>query len=471
MKLPRILIAAGASGSGKTLITCGILQALTNRGKKIASFKCGPDYIDPMFHRRVIGTKAGNLDAFFVSGDPLRELLWQRSQATDMAVIEGVMGYYDGLGGILTEGSSYDIARQTETPVLFVVNCRGMSLSILPYIQGFCQFRKDNGIGGILLNQISPMIYEKVKAAIEENTGLPVVGYLPKVEEYQIESRHLGLVMPDEVGNLKGKLMGLAAVMEKTVDFPLLLSIAEKAPPLFPTSPKEEYMALNTGDRPIRVAVARDQAFCFLYEENLDFLQKLGAEILEFSPLRDSRLPDDTEGLILYGGYPELFAAQLEENSSLRMEIRNRCGRERLPLLAECGGFMYLHDRMADQEGRLVQGVGLISGDAYKTEKLGRFGYIQLTRQKEDFFGETWEKVRGTAELTAHEFHYFDSTNPGAGFLARKPAGNRSWMCIHGTDTMLAGFPHFYYYGNPALAECFLRKCLDYRRRKEEGFL
>lgn len=466
MKIPRILIAAGASGSGKTLLTCGLLQAFVNRGKKIASFKCGPDYIDPMFHRKIIGTKAGNLDSFFVEKEKLRFLMASRCEGMDLAVIEGVMGYYDGLGGILTEGSSYDISRLTETPVIFVVPCRGMSLSVVPYIEGYVNFRHDSRIKGVILNQISPMIYQKVKTAIEEHTGIPVIGYLPDVEECRIESRHLGLIMPEEIENLRERLMRLAALMEQTLDLNLLYAIADSAPPLERPAAPSYLQEKNIAQGKLRIAVAKDQAFCFIYEENLDLLRQMGAEILEFSPLKEEKLPEGTDGLILYGGYPELFARQLAENENLRREIAEKC-RQGLPLLAECGGFMYLHDRMEGQDGNFYPGVGLIQGEAYRTERLGRFGYIRLTREKEEFFGGSSQMQEKAQVFPAHEFHYFDSTNPGEGFLAEKPVGGRSWRCLHGSGAMLAGFPHFYYHGNPLLPKTFLEKCKNYQRQKE----
>ena len=198
METPRFLLTAGASGSGKTLITCGILQALKNRGLNPVSFKCGPDYIDPMFHTRVIGTKSRNLDTFFTEADTLQYLLERNSRGCDIAVMEGVMGYYDGVGGTTLQASAYDLARITETPAVLIVNSKGMSLSLLAYIKGFCQYREDSGIKGVILNQMSPMLYPRMKKKIEEELEVKVYGYVPRVEECTIESRHLGLVLPEQ---------------------------------------------------------------------------------------------------------------------------------------------------------------------------------------------------------------------------------------------------------------------------------
>lgn len=203
MNIPRILLAAGASGSGKTLITCGLLQALVNRKMKVASFKCGPDYIDPMFHSRVIGTKSRNLDTFFTDAETTRYLLGKNAADCDIAVMEGVMGYYDGVGGISTKASAYDLADTTDTPVILVVNSRGMSISLAAYIKGFMEYKEKSHIKGVIFNQMSPMLYPRMKKLVEEQLEVEVLGYVPKVEDCVIESRHLGLVLPEEISDLK----------------------------------------------------------------------------------------------------------------------------------------------------------------------------------------------------------------------------------------------------------------------------
>ncbi len=213
-KYPRFLLAAGASGSGKTLITCGILQALKNRGLTAASFKCGPDYIDPMFHEKVLKTKARNLDTFFTGEEMTRYLFAKNAAGADISVMEGVMGYYDGLGGISDTASAYDLARVTGTPAVLIVNTRGMSLSALAYIKGFLEYRRDSRICGVILNQMSAGLYPEISSRIEAELGVRVYGYVPKVTDCLIESRHLGLVLPDEVERLEEKLQKLARVLE-----------------------------------------------------------------------------------------------------------------------------------------------------------------------------------------------------------------------------------------------------------------
>lgn len=460
MNIPRILLTAGASGSGKTLLTCGILQVLKDRGMKAASFKCGPDYIDPMFHTKVIGTKSRNLDAFFTEEKMLRYLFASNCRDMDIAVMEGVMGYYDGVGGTTTKASAYDLSRITQTPSVLIVNCKGMSVSVLPFIKGYMEYRKDSRIQGVILNQLSPMLYARMKKMVEEELGILVLGYVPKVEDCVIESRHLGLVMPGEVEGFREKLKKLAGILEETLDVEAILKLAGSAPQIPEEKPWEADSPFEYElPEKVRVGIARDEAFCFVYEDNLNLLTKMGAELVFFSPVRDKSLSEGLDGLIFYGGYPELFGKELEGNSSLRREIKELYSRG-IPVIAECGGFMYLHESLEDMEGRHCAGVGIIPGRAYKTEKLSRFGYVTLTPEKTCVFG------RDIGQSPAHEFHYFDSDCCGKDFLAEKPMSSRHWECIHAAPNLLAGFPHFYYYGNPRLPQAFLGTCLEYKRKR-----
>lgn len=451
-KYPRFLLTAGASGSGKTLITCGLLQALKNRGLTAASFKCGPDYIDPMFHEKVLKTKARNLDTFFTGEEMTRYLFAKNAAGADISVMEGVMGYYDGLGGISDTASAYDLARVTGTPAVLIVNTRCMSLSVLAYIKGFLEYRRDSRICGVILNQMSAGLYPEISSRIEAELGVRVYGYVPKVTDCLIESRHLGLVLPDEVERLEEKLQKLARVLEESLDIEGLLKLAEAAGPL--PGGKLQYsgnvqLSGNFPGNSATIAVARDEAFCFIYEDNLQLLRECGARIVEFSPIHDRHIPAEADGLLLYGGYPELYSRELSANTTMLADVRGKIAGG-MPCMAECGGFMYLHRTMEDMEKRKWRMAGVIDAEAYRTEKLTRFGYVELEA------ADALEKIRG------HEFHYFDSTDNGEGFLARKPLRKRSWRCMHRTDTLLAGFPHLYYYSNPKLAEEFVKKCAGY---------
>lgn len=453
MRTPRILLTAPASGSGKTLITCGILQALVNRGLKVASFKCGPDYIDPMFHGRVIGTKSRNLDTFFTDADTTRYLFAKNASDCDVAVAEGVMGYYDGLGGVRTEGSTYEVACTLNMPVVLIVGCKGASLSILAMIKGFLEYRRDSHIKGVILNQISPMIYGQLKPLIEQELGIRVLGYVPKVTELALESRHLGLVLPGEIEALKEKLNRLAGVLEDSVDLDGFLEIAKESPQIPVKKPKIP----EEGKRQkLRIGVAQDDAFCFTYLDNLELLEEMGAELVPFSPLQDKELPDRLSGIILSGGYPELHAKELSENISMRESVRDAV-KNGMPCIAECGGFLYLHRELEGSDGMYYPMAGVLDAKAFRTNKLGRFGYITLEAREDQLLGAAGIKVRG------HEFHYWDSDHCGESFHAKKPAGRREWDCVCGNETMYAGFPHLFYYSNLQVPYEFLKKCREYK--------
>ena len=437
----QFLLAAPRSGSGKTTMTCALLMALKRRGCAPCAFKSGPDYIDPMFHSRVIGAKSSNLDPFFFDRDTMRYLLAHNGEGCDVTVIEGVMGYYDGLGLTSTRASTYEAARETESPVVLVVNARGAALSVLAAAEGFLRFAPDSGIRGIILNGCSAMSYGPLARELENRLGVRACGYLPRLPECALESRHLGLITADEVADLQEKLHRLAAEAEKTLDIAALLEIAAAAPPLRFTPP-----VLPEAGAPVRIGVARDRAFCFYYEDSLDLLRQLGAELIPFSPLADERLPDGVQGLYLGGGYPELYAAQLEENRTLRGQLRDAV-HAGVPCIAECGGFMYLTQTIA---GRAM--VGALPGDCFDTGKLTRFGYITATAQGDSLLCRAGEQV------PMHEFHHWDTPQPGGAFLAEKPSG-KQWRCAYATDTLYAGFPHFHFYAKPAMAQRFLAAC------------
>lgn len=480
-KIARIMIAAAGSGSGKTTVTCGLLQAFLNRGKNIASFKCGPDYIDPMFHTEVLGVNSRNLDLFFCREDVVNYLLCKNAMGTDLAVIEGVMGYYDGLAGKSTEASSYDLAAKTGTPVILVVDCKGMSMSIAALIKGFLEFRSNNKIKGVILNRLAPMLYEDVKELIERELSLEVLGYLPVMKDCSLESRHLGLVTAKEIGNLRAIMNRLAEQMELTLNLDRILEVAAEAPPLNFSRPELEWKAFSaswkrpkwedptaTEDRqeqffkenkPIRIAIAQDKAFCFYYQDNLELLSDLGAEIVPFSPLEDQGLPEGSCGLILGGGYPELYLEQLSNNKTMLSDIREAI-RKGMPCIAECGGFMYLHETVSDREGKPYPLAGVVKGESHPMEKLTRFGYITLTAKDDNLLCRRGEQLRG------HEFHYWDSTNTGKGMHAQKPLRNTSWDCVITEGNLWAGYPHIHFYSNPEAPTRFLRKARAWKNER-----
>lgn len=474
MRLDRVMIAAPKSGSGKTTITCGLLQALINMGLNAVSYKCGPDYIDPMFHRKVLGVPSKNLDTFFTGEEETKALLVQNRKEGDFAVLEGVMGLYDGLGGVREEGSSYHLARVTGTPIILTVDAKGMGRSVIPMIAGFLAYDTKHLIKGVILNRMSAASYETLRPLIEKELPVSVLGYFPERRQFQIESRHLGLIMPDETEHIKERLQMLAEELKKTIAVREILQIGktagEIALPLKASSgggtkPQQTQAdgdapavaaASKKRDAPV-IAVASDEAFCFYYEDNLRLLEEYGAKLVCFSPLRDQTLPAGCSGLLLGGGYPELYAGKLEENSAMRTAIRKAI-ESGMPTVAECGGFLYLHDSLKDREGKSYAMVGAIPAQCHDAGKLVRFGYIELEEREEGFLPKG-ERIRG------HEFHYYDSENNGGDCLARKPVTGKTYACVTATQSCFWGFPHLYYPSNPHFAKAFVKKAAAYRER------
>lgn len=444
---PRILVCAPASGGGKTTFTCGLLQALSRRGLRLQACKCGPDYIDPMFHREVIGADSRNLDLFFMGETQVRRLVAEGAREADATVIEGVMGYYDGIA-LSDSASAWDVARATETPAILVVDGRGRARSIAAEVLGFLRFREPSNIAGVVVNRCSAMLFPRLKDLIERECGVTAFGYVPVLDDCSLESRHLGLVTASEVADLREKLNAIADVLEKTVDIDGLLALAHAAPAL--AYEPEKRIERITGSPTI--AIARDDAFCFYYSDTLRCMERLGAKLVYFSPLADAHLPEGTRGLYLGGGYPELHCEELSSNATMLADIRDAVQRG-LPTIAECGGFMYLHEQLEDDAGRFWPMVGAIPGRSFRTPKLGRFGYIDITAKGDSLL------ARAGDALPAHEFHYWDSDAPGSAFRAQKPQSDRGWDCAHASPTLYAGYPHLCLHARPEACARFVAAC------------
>lgn len=452
----RIMIAAPQSGSGKTLITCALLQALKEKNYYLESFKCGPDYIDPMFHKTVLGISSRNLDPFFTEDSITRMLLAKGQDSRDLAVIEGVMGLYDGLGGIREEASSYALAKATNTPILLTVNARGMGRSLLALLSGFLQYDTAHLIKGVILNQTPSSFASVLAKEIEETFHIPVVASFPVRDDVRIESRHLGLVMPYELEDIQSRLKIASQVLCENANIEQILEIAKNAPKLEYDVKRDIKQKLT--EKTIRIGVARDEAFCFYYEDNLDLLKSLGAKLIFFSPLHDDTFPKDLDGILFGVGYPELYLKELEENESMRNSVKSAI-ENKMPSLAECGGFMYLHDTIFDSEKKPYKMAGVIHACCMKKERLVRFGYLTLN-SKTDSFLQKGETIRG------HEFHYYDSEDNGECAIAKKPVGTRSWECVHAGSDHWWGFAHLSYYSNPKFAEKFAEACRSYKTNK-----
>ena len=455
MREPAFMIAAPGSGSGKTLITCGIISLLKKKGYKPRAFKCGPDYIDPMFHRRVLGIPSRNLDTYFTGKDMTRAL-YQRPEDNynhDISVVEGVMGLYDGLGGIKEEGSSYDLADKLRIPIILVVDAHGMSRSIVPLISGFLRYDREHLIKGVIFNKMSEKVYKIIEPLVRSELGISCVGYIPYDKDLKFESRHLGLKAPDEIAGFSATLESLARIMDKTIDLRELIRISGLAEAL-PAYKFEVDRA--AGDRPVRIGIARDDAFSFFYEDNLRMLREAGAELIPFSPIRDDLLPEGLAGLIFYGGYPELHLKELSRNLNMLNSVREAINGG-MPVIAECGGFMYLHDSITDDNGAEYKMCGVIHAKCRNTGHLVRFGYVNIEEKEKRFLGND-ETIRG------HEFHYYDSTDNGMSCIVSKPVSGSSWDAIKAGPVSWMGFPHIYYPSNPSFVYHFIEEADNYRR-------
>ncbi len=466
MNVPRIVIAGTNSGCGKTTVSTGIMGVLSAKGLRVQPFKVGPDYIDPMFHTFITGNASRNLDSWMLDESTVSCLFSKNSGNADIAVVEGVMGMYDGYGGYSDGGSTAHVARIIDAPVILVVNGEGMSLSIVPLIKGFMDFDKKVRIRGVIINNInSEGHFQLLKNIIREHLNIAVIGYLKSMPEIRLASRHLGLVPECEVENLRDKITRLSQEMEKTIDFALLQEIAgEQMQPdksvsgLCKTGSCFDIKPLPAG---ARIAVARDKAFNFYYKDNLDLLEMLGAELVYFSPLDDSRLPDGINGLYIGGGYPEIWAAQLQKNTGMKESIRSRIT-SGLPAYAECGGLMYLSEGIITGGGEKFAMVGLIPGMSKMTKNLQRFGYIEIDITEDNVLAEKGEKIRG------HEFHYsvteMTEELPSCYKVAksRRSGEARVWQCGFKRDNLLAGYPHLHFWSNPGFARRFVEGCLEF---------
>lgn len=469
------LITAGSSGSGKTSVVVGLLSLLQKKGYNVGSFKCGPDYIDPMFHRAVMGVESHNLDLFLASADRVKEF-YQRYSAGKTAVIcEGAMGYFDGLGGITDEASAWQVADTLDLPVIAVIDAKGASLSIAAQILGLESLRQPHHIVGVILNKCSKMLYQRLKPVLEAETGVKLLGFLPYVEGAEFSSRHLGLYTAGEISDINQRIEKIADALEDSLDFEAFEELCKRN-----VKAGDGVEQLELEDRKTcasegedcaldgrktcakaRIAVAFDDAFCFLYEETLDTLEEQGAELVFFSPLHDEGLPKGVSGLYLPGGYPELFAGELSFNEDMLKDVKSAI-ESGLPTVAECGGFLYLCESLEDGNGDIYEQVGIFKGAATNKEKLVRFGYSLLSQEEDSLL------FRKGEEVPMHEFHYWDAADPGSDLLATKPLGGRSYRCAYSTDTLYAGFPHLYLAGKPKLAARFVEKAAAFGKRRGE---
>jgi cobyrinic acid a,c-diamide synthase len=450
-----IVIAGTTSGVGKTTVATGLMGALRQRGLKVQPFKAGPDYIDPSYHTWVSGEASRNLDTWLLSHDAVRELFRRAMRGKDIGIIEGVMGLYDGHSAINEEGSTAELAKRLGAPVILVVDSRKGARSLAAMVSGYQAFDPALDLGGVILNGIGSDEHLRLcREAIEHYTGVAVLGYLPRRDSLSLPERHLGLIPTVEGPASEEFLKLLVAQCANTFDIPRILRLSERArvpeagAALFPIAPKPPLA---------RIAVARDKAFSFYYQDSLDLLEAWGAELVPFSPLQDTELPQDISGLYIGGGFPELYATELAGNSSIRREIKVAAGRG-MPVYAECGGLMYLGRGIRDLEGSEYPMVDAIPVSSQIDSPRLSLGYRTVQALGDGPLLRRGEVVRG------HEFHWSvlekDADSPNAYCILDK--GKR----LEGFHSMnlLASYVHLHLGSSPNMAERFVENCQKFRQ-------
>lgn len=430
----RLLIAGTGSSCGKTTASLLLMSVLCRQGLTVAPYKAGPDYIDPGFHQVVCGRPSHNLDSWLMADKTLNRLL--RNDG-DISIIEGVMGYYDGLDPVTLSCSTWELARKTKTPALLTVDASGGAASVAATVKGFQALQEKNGIVGVLVNRVSGQHhYDLIRTAVEHYTGLPCVGYLARDQKLELPSRHLGLVPAEETPDLLRRIEEAAVRAEQTLDTGLLLSLAGQAPVL----PAPEDASTAASFSGYRLGVALDEAFHFYYRDNLDALSRAGMDLVFFSPLRDEKLPSGLDGLYIGGGYPEVFASALSSNREILRSIHDALSGG-LPCYAECGGLMYLGESIDD-----VPMVGFLSLRCRMTKRLQRFGYVTVEEKSGLMF-------------PAHEFHHaLAEPLEGSSFAYRvrkASSPENEWDCGYERGKTLAAFAHVHFGDRPELIRRF----------------
>ena len=455
---PRLVVAGTHSGAGKTSVATALMAAFTRQGLHVQPFKVGPDYIDPTFHSFITGRSSRNLDSWLLPAPTLCGLFSRHApdSGAGLSIVEGVMGLFDGQG-TTHQGSTAHVAELLAAPVLLVLNAEGISRSAAAIVAGYRDFHPGVSLAGVLLNKVSgERHYRIVKDCIESLSGVPCLGYLPKNEAFALKRRHLGLVPGEEVTDLSARLEVLADAAEQSFDLPGILTLARSAPdwgcpPLPPEHPLGQ----------IRLGVAQDKAFSFYYQDNLDLLQELGAELVPFSPINDAALPSDLDGLYLGGGFPELFAAELAANKTMCDAVKSALD-QGLPAYAECGGMLYLGSTLTDSAGVTHTMTGFFPFQAEMTKRLQHFGYVEAR------FDRGCLLAPKSAGIRAHEFHYsrIQNADEQAPVLSLRKADGSSWRGGWCRDTVFAAYPHIHFYSDPALARRFVSHCLEYRNSR-----
>jgi cobyrinic acid a,c-diamide synthase len=447
----RLVIAGTASGVGKTTLTIGIMSALRKKGYTVQGFKCGPDYIDPTYHTAVTGRVSRNLDSWMMNHEMVKEIVNRASVGADISIIEGVMGFFDGKNPTNNDGTTAEISMITKSPVVLVVNCASMARSAAAIVKGFQTFLEEANIVGVIANRVgSEGHFKIVKAAIEQECGIPVIGYLKRDHDIAIPERHLGLIPSVERGELDSFFDQLGNLVLETVDVERLYELAQA-----PVLEIKESQFQRKAKQKVRIAVARDAAFNFYYQENLDMLEAYGAELVEFSPLHGETIPEQVDGLYIGGGFPEEFAKELAQQNAVKSSIQTAIERG-MPTLAECGGFMFLTEAIETTDGELHEMVGVIPGTVKMQRKLAALGYREVTGEEGNFLFAGNLKARG------HEFHY-STFHPREevqyAYQTKGLRGIKQEGYMKGN--LVAGYTHFHFGSCPEMVSNWIKQCKE----------
>jgi len=455
--LPRLVIAGTHSGVGKTTIATGLMALLARKGYRVQPFKAGPDYIDPGYHSLAAGRVSRNLDTWIMEENTVRLLFHRAAAGADLAVVEGVMGLFDGSRDG-ERGSTAHLARILEAPVVLIVDVRGSAASAAAMVLGYREYDHRARVAGVILNRVgSERQYRWAREIIEGRTGARVLGYLAREDSLTMPDRHLGLVPTVEGKGLRELLDRVVARLEQGIDLAGLLEVARSAPSL--PWPQDQLFPPGPPARQVAIGVARDRAFQFYYQDSLELLQAYGAELVPFSALEDEGLPPGLDGLFLGGGFPELYAGVLQANLPLRRDIR-RAVRAGMPVYAECGGMMYLSRELVDFEGRCFRMAGVVPGRVVMDRRLAGLGYREAVALTSNPLMEAGQVVRG------HEFHW--SRLEGAGSARHRALhlhreGEPPYYGGFVTGSLLASYLHLHFCSHPFLARNFVEACRRYR--------
>ncbi len=450
--IPRLVIAAPASGSGKSTLTMGIIAALAAQFT-VQGYKVGPDYIDPMYHTLASGRTARNLDTWMLPHDRVLATFAHAAQGADIAVIEGVMGLYDGYEGKSEVGSTAQVAKLLRAPVVLVIDVGATVRTAGAIALGLRDFDPDLNVAGVICNRVASERHAQWVTEAIEGVGIPVLGCVPRADALTLPERHLGIhTTVEDPARARAFIAGAAHAVRDALDMGQLEQITRSAPPVDVPSPPAP-TARHTA--PVTVAVARDKAFCFYYEDNLDALRAAGAQIAFFSPLADTALPPGTDGVYLGGGYPELYAAQLANNAPMLDALRDAVARG-VPTYAECGGLMMLTEGITDEHGQFHALVGAVPGRAKMQARL-TLGYRTVTAQRDTLLLKRGQTARG------HEFHYAAWTPPDAttAYHITPRTGDTPTPSGYTHGNVLASFVHLHFGANPALAHNFIQSCQE----------